>query len=41
MRAFIVVSTVCFDHAMSKACQHAMNEVKVGVGMKEINLKDV
>jgi hypothetical protein len=26
---------------MSKACQYAMNEAKVGVGMKEIGLKDV
>jgi hypothetical protein len=25
---------------MSKACQYAMNEVYVGAGMKEVNLKD-
>ncbi len=31
----------CFGHVMSKACQYAMNEAKVGVGMKEIGLKDV
>jgi hypothetical protein len=26
---------------MSKACQYVMNETKVGVGMKEVSLKDV
>jgi hypothetical protein len=31
----------CFGHVMSKACQYAMNEIKVGAGMKELNLKDV
>jgi hypothetical protein len=25
---------------MSKACQYANNEAKIGVGMKEISLKD-
>ncbi len=30
----------CFGHVMSKACQYAMNEIKVGVGMKESNLRD-
>jgi hypothetical protein len=25
---------------MSKACQYVNNEAKIGVGMKEINLKD-
>jgi hypothetical protein len=30
-----------FGHVMSKACQYATNETKAGVGMKEINLKDV
>ncbi len=30
----------CFGHVMSKACQYAMNEAKVGAGMKEVNLKD-
>jgi hypothetical protein len=31
----------CFGHAISKACQYATNEAKVGVGMKEVSLKDV
>jgi hypothetical protein len=31
----------CIGHVMSKACQYATNEVKVGVNMKKINLKDV
>ncbi len=26
---------------MSKACQYAMSETKVGVDMKEVSLKDV
>jgi hypothetical protein len=26
---------------MSKACQYATNEVKVGANMKKVNLKDV
>ncbi len=30
----------CFGHVMSKTCQYATNEAKVGVGMKEVNLKD-
>jgi hypothetical protein len=30
----------CFGHVMSKACQYAMNEAKVGACMKEISLKD-
>jgi hypothetical protein len=30
-----------FGYVMSKACQYAMNEIKVGVGMKELSLKDV
>jgi hypothetical protein len=30
----------CFGHVMSKACHYAMNEAKVGAGMKEVNLKD-
>jgi hypothetical protein len=31
----------CFGYAISKACQYAMNEAKVDVGMKEVSLKDV
>jgi hypothetical protein len=30
-----------FGHVMSKACQYAMNEIKVGVAMKELSLKNV
>ncbi len=29
-----------FGHVVPKACQYAMNEINVGVGMKEVNLKD-
>ncbi len=29
-----------FGHVMSKACQYVTNKTKVGVAMKEINLKD-
>jgi hypothetical protein len=29
-----------FGHVMSKACQYATNEIKVGVGIKEVSLKD-
>jgi hypothetical protein len=35
-----VVVGFCFGHVMSKACQYAMNEAKVGACMKEISLKD-
>jgi len=31
----------CFGHVMLKACQYAMNEIKVGAGMKELSLKNV
>ncbi len=34
-------ANVCFGQVMSKACQYVMNETKVGVGMKEVSLKDV
>jgi hypothetical protein len=33
-------ASFCFGHALSKACQYAMNEAKVGAGMKEVSLKD-
>jgi hypothetical protein len=29
-----------FGHVMSKACQYVTNKTKVGVAMKEVNLKD-
>lgn len=31
----------CFGHLMFKACQYAINEIKVGVGMKEASLMEV
>jgi hypothetical protein len=31
----------CFDYVMSKACQYAINDIKIGVGMKEVNLPKV
>jgi hypothetical protein len=33
-------ANICFGQVMSKVCQYVMNEAKVGVGMKEISLKD-
>jgi hypothetical protein len=29
---------VHFGHAMFKACQHAINDTKLGVGMKEVSV---
>ncbi len=34
-------ANICFGQIMSKVCQYVMNEAKVGVGMKEVSLKDV
>jgi hypothetical protein len=31
---------ICFGQIVSKVCQYVMNEAKVGVGMKEVSLKD-
>ncbi len=28
----------CFGYVMSKACQYAINDTKIGVGMKEVNV---
>jgi len=33
-------ASVYFGHVTSKICSYAMNEAKVGVGMKEISLKN-
>jgi len=32
---------ICFGHVMSKACQHAINDTKLGVGMKEVSMVDI
>jgi hypothetical protein len=34
-------SGICFGHAISNACQHAINDIKLGVGMKEVNVAKV
>jgi hypothetical protein len=31
----------CFGYVMSKACQYAINDIKIGVGMKEMNVEKV
>jgi hypothetical protein len=31
-------SGTCFGHVISNACQHAINDIKLGVGMKEVNV---
>jgi hypothetical protein len=28
----------CFDHVGFKECQYATNDIKIGVGMKEVNV---
>jgi hypothetical protein len=38
LQKFQPFASSCFGHAMSKACQYATNEVKVG--MKEVSLKN-
>jgi hypothetical protein len=30
----------CFGHVMAKACQYVANQTKVGVGIKEVSLKN-
>jgi hypothetical protein len=31
-------SGTCFGYAISNACQHAINDIKLVVGMKEVNV---
>ncbi len=31
------LNDTCLGHVMSKACQHAINDTKLGVGMKEVS----
>ncbi len=31
----------CFGYVMSKACQYATNDTKIGVGMKEVNVAKI
>jgi len=31
---------ICFGHVLSKTCQYSMNDDKISMGLKQVNVKD-
>ncbi len=35
-----VYEGTCFGHVLSKTCQYSMNDDKISMGLKQMNVKD-